>query len=60
MQVNHNLLTINGFFENVEKFRYLGTAMIKIAFRKKLTVNEIRECLLSFYSESFIFSPFSN
>jgi fumarate hydratase class II len=33
---SHRLLTSNEFFENAARFKYLGTAVTKITFMKKL------------------------
>jgi hypothetical protein len=40
------------------KYKYLGTAVTKISFMKKLKEQiKFRECLLPFFSEFFVF-PF--
>ena len=43
---SHNIKIDNGSFERVEQF--------KLLFRKKLGVDEVRKCLLSFGAKSFV------
>jgi hypothetical protein len=43
---SHSMKTGNSSFEKVEEFKYLGTNQKQI---------EVKECLLSFSAESFVF-----
>ena len=52
---NHSVRIYNSTFERVEEFKYLGTTLTKILFRKKLKQIEVRKWLLSFGAESFVF-----
>jgi hypothetical protein len=48
----------NSSFERVEEFKYLGTALTNqnsVQEEIKNRMNEVRECLLSFGAESFVF-----
>jgi len=52
---SQNIKIGNSSFERAEEFKYLGTTLIKILFRKKLREDGSKECLLSFGTESSIF-----
>jgi hypothetical protein len=45
--------TDNSFSERVEEFKYLGTILMNQNSIQEQT--EVRECLLSFGAESFVF-----
>jgi hypothetical protein len=54
---NHSVKTDNSTFERVEEFKYLGTTLtnqnsIPEEIKKQI---EVRKCLLSFGSKSFVF-----
>ena len=54
---SHNIKIDNSSFERVEVFKYLGTTLtnqnsIQEEIKSKI---EVRECLLSFGAESFVF-----
>jgi len=36
MQISHNFILANKFFENVAMFKYLGTTVTKVTFTKEL------------------------
>jgi hypothetical protein len=49
---NHNLLTANRSFENMAKFKYLGTAVTnQTCIRKEKELIKFRDCLLPFCSK---------
>jgi hypothetical protein len=46
------------FFENVAKFKYLGKAVTnQSCVNEKVEQTKVRDCLLTFRSESFVFPP---
>jgi hypothetical protein len=52
---SHNIKIENSAFERVEEFRYLGTTKSKFYSGRNYEQIEVRECLLSFGTKSFVF-----
>jgi hypothetical protein len=53
---SHSLKTDNSCFESVEEFRYLGTNLTdQNSIQEEIEKGEVRECLLSFVAEFFVF-----
>jgi hypothetical protein len=53
---NHNIKTGNKFFERVEQFKNLEITMrSQNSIYEEIKSREVRECLLSFTAESFVF-----
>ena len=53
---SHNIKTDNSSFEMVEDFKYLGTNLTRqSSIQEEIKSRKVRECLLSFGAESFVF-----
>jgi len=54
---SHSIKTDNSYIESVELFKYFGTTLTNqnSMQKKKKEQMEVRECLLSFGAESFVF-----
>ena len=53
---SHSLKTDNGSFEGLELFKCLGTTLTnQNSIQEEIRLTEVRECLLSFGAESFVF-----
>ena len=51
---SHNLKIHNSFFERVGEFKYLGTNLNQNPIQEDIK-SRLRECLISFGAESFVF-----
>jgi len=53
---SHNMKTDDSSFEGLELFKYLGTTLTdQNSIQEKIRLIEVREFLLSFGAESFVF-----
>ena len=53
---SYNMKTDNSSIERVEEFRYLGTTLTnQISVQEEIKIRLVRECLLLFGGESFVF-----
>ena len=52
---SHNIKIQNSLFERVDEFKYLGTTLTNQNFIQEEIKSRLRECLLSFGAESFVF-----
>jgi len=53
---DHNIKIGNKSFERVEQFRCLGTTLTnRNSIQEEIKSRQVRECLLSFGAESFVF-----
>ena len=53
---SHNTQTDSSSFQRVKEFKYLGTTLTNLFYPgRNKEKTEVRECLLSFTAEAFVF-----
>jgi len=53
---SHSIKSDNSSFEGVEELKYLGTTLTnRTSIQEEIKTEKVRECLLSFGAEFFVF-----